>query len=170
MANLVSVQTIVDGPRNVYLKVVGILDTSDVTNFVIADPATLVGIDNTGVLKCRTFQLIEAEFAVQDGLEVCVYWEAAPSVLLQSYVGRGEGPKRAEIYMGVSNNAPPANSTGRLILSTFGWSGFKSFNLLFSLIKIGNSALQASGGVTNYILDGAGARLTDGAGNPLTWN
>lgn len=137
MANLVSVQTIVDGPRNVYLKVVGILDTSDVSNFVIADPAALVGIDNTGLLKCQTFQLIEAEFAIQDGLEARVFWEAAPSVLLQSYVGRGEGPKRSEIYMGISNNAPPANSTGRLILNTSGWSGIKSFTLMLSLIKIG---------------------------------
>ena len=51
MANSVTSQIIIDGPRNTVVKVAGILDTSDLASTVVADPAVLVGIDNTGGLE-----------------------------------------------------------------------------------------------------------------------
>ena len=53
MANAVTVQTLVDGPRNVILKVEGVLDTSNASAVELIDPATLSAIDLHGQLPTK---------------------------------------------------------------------------------------------------------------------
>ena len=132
MANSVVTQVVLDGPRNVVVKVTGILDTSDQAAITVADPATMTGIDNTGALKALKLRLKEIEYIVEDLLTVNLYWDATAPVLLASYNGRGENCY--DDFGGLPNNAG-AGVNGKVLLSTEGWVGTKSFTLIMRFIK-----------------------------------
>lgn len=135
MANIVNTQIIIDGPRNTVVKVAGILDTSDVALAPIIDPATLVGIDNTGTLKAATFRVIGLNYNVEDGLEVRLYWDATAPTLIEALTGRGALPPSCQAYGGLTNNAG-AGKTGKISLSTSGWATVKSFSFILELVKV----------------------------------
>jgi len=132
MANVFNVQVVLDGPRNVVIKVDGILDTSDQASTTVADPATMTGIDNTGALKALKLRLKEIDYQVEDGLSVNLFWDATTPVLLQSYNGRGNNCYND--FGGLPNNAG-VGVNGKVLLSTEGWVGIKSFSLVMRFIK-----------------------------------
>src|SRR5215468_381397 len=88
MANEYDVQTILDGPRNLEIKAVGILDTSNLTNEVVVE------IDNLSPTRPPTTQvsIAEIEYSIQDGLVVLLYWEATTNKLIAPLTGRGIFP------------------------------------------------------------------------------
>jgi hypothetical protein len=135
VANSVATQLIIDGPRNAVLKVAGILDTSDLASTVIADPAALVGIDNTGGLKAATFRIIGLNYSIEDGLEVRLFWDATTPVLIEALNGRGALPPSCQRYGGLTNNAG-IGKTGRITMTTEGWAGIKSFSYILELVKV----------------------------------
>ena len=49
MANSVQIQTLVDSERNLVVKLVGILDTSNVSLATLIDPALLASVNSTGL-------------------------------------------------------------------------------------------------------------------------
>ena len=49
MANSTSIQILNDGPRNVVVKLDGLLDTSDLTSTTVVDPALLSDMNINGV-------------------------------------------------------------------------------------------------------------------------
>jgi hypothetical protein len=155
MANVVNIQTIIDGPRHTIIKVSGILDTADLGNTTVADPALLVGVDNTGQLKAATFRIVGMNFDVEDGLAVNLYWDAATPVLIDSLVGRGALPPSYQAYGGLTNNAALPGKTGKIIMNTQGWAGILSFNFIVELVKV-----QA--GVNNPIAGTAGPVVNQG--------
>ena len=133
MANDLQTQVILDGPRNVVIKVTGVLDTSDLANTVIADPATLTGIDNTGTLKAAKLRLKEIGFAVEDGLTVNLLWDATTPLLMTTWNGRGD--RCYDDFGGLPNNAG-VGVNGKVLLNTEGWTaGIKSFTLVLRFIK-----------------------------------
>lgn len=134
MANTITTQVIVDGPRNTILKVSGRLDTSDLAATTIADPALLAGIDNTGTVKAAKFRIAEMTYNIEDTLAVILAWDATTAVVAEELVGRGK--LGAKHYGGIPNNAGTGR-TGKLLLSTQGWvaSAVLSFSLTLELIK-----------------------------------
>lgn len=162
MANAVTVQTIVDGPRNSVIKVVGVLDTSDVAYAAIIDPATLVGIDNTGALKAATFRVKGLTYSVQDLLEVRLWWDATTPILMEALAGRGTMPNAIAEYGGLVNNAlnptPQPGVTGKIGLSTQGWVGVLSFTLILELVKV-------QSGVTANVAGVVGPTVSQGYAN-----
>ncbi len=133
MANILNLQTLLDGPRNVVIKVDGILDTSDVVATVIADPAVMAGIDSSGLQKAAKLRLKELDFTIEDGLTVNLFWDATAPVLLQSYNGRQDFCY--DDFGGLNNNAG-AGVNGKVLLSTEGWTaGIKSFSMVLRFIK-----------------------------------
>ena len=110
MANTVAIQTILDGPRNAVVKVTGTLDTSDLANFVIADPAVMQGVDNTGALKAAKLRIVRSEFFIKDTLEVSLLWDATVPVVIETLTGRGK--LDAKDYQGLTNNAGAGNIAG----------------------------------------------------------
>ena len=134
MANTVAIQTILDGPRNAVVKVTGTLDTSDLANFVIADPAVMQGVDNTGALKAAKLRLVRSEFFIKDTLEVSLLWDATVPVVIETLTGRGK--LDAKDYQGLTNNAG-AGVTGKILLNTQGWvaSAVLFFTIVLHLEK-----------------------------------
>jgi len=132
MANVFNTQVVLDGPRNVVIKVDGILDTSDIAATAIIDPATLAGIDYTGTQKASKLRLKEVTYIVEDSLAVNLFWDATVPVLLQSYTGRGD--VCYDDFGGLPNNAG-AGVNGKVLLSTEGWVGILSFSLVLRFVK-----------------------------------
>ena len=132
MANITDIQTIIDGPRNVTIKVVGILDTSNLSGVVIADPATMTDFDINGV-KATQLRIDTLEYDVQDGLTATLYWDADTPVPIWTALGRGE--VELKHLSGLINNAG-AGKNGKITLSTSGYStGTVSFSLYLELVK-----------------------------------
>ena len=136
MANSVNTQIIQDGPRNVVVKVEGILDTSDLASTVIVDPATLTGMDNTGTLKALGLIVDRIQFSVEDLLECRLAWDATTPQRMVELAGRGT--EKYERFGGLTNNSG-AGRTGKILLSTQGWvaSAVLSFTLILTLKKQG---------------------------------
>src|SRR5574340_1274640 len=130
MANAVTFQTLMDGPRNVIVKCVGILDTSDLATTDFIDPAALNGIqpgaDTT--LKASALAIKKIQWAVEDGLEVRLWWDATADVLIDDLTGRGCDSYESGQFL--QNNAG-AGKTGKIQISTEGWAStqIKSFTV-----------------------------------------
>lgn len=131
MANVTSIQTLVDGPRNVVVKYDGILDTSDVSLTTLLDPALLspIDINNTLPTKLRIDKIF---FDVEDGLAVYLYWDATTDVRIAELAGRGR--MDATKYGGLTNNANSGVS-GKILVATQGWSGTLSFTIILECVK-----------------------------------
>lgn len=134
MANSTTNQTLVDGPRNVIIKLDGLLDTSDLSGVVIVDPATLSDYNINGV-KATKLRINKINFDVEDGLDVELFWDAATPVRIGDFVGRGK--MEAWRYGGIINNA--TSPTGKITMSTQGWTSgtVLSYTIVLELVKQG---------------------------------
>lgn len=134
MANSVTSQIVLDGPRNVAVKFEGILDTSNLASTLVVDPALLSGIDNTGTLKATKLVLEEVQFAVEDGLEVSLFWDATTPVRIGTFTGQNSQKYRK--FGGLPNNAG-AGVNGKVTAVANGWVALsvKSFTLMLTFTK-----------------------------------
>ena len=134
MANSVTTQILVDGPRNTVVKVEGVLDTSDLAYMTVIDPAVQAGIDNTGALKAKHYRIKKILHNVEDGLETRIWWDATAPVRIEALTGRGK--LDYEEFGGLQDNSG-AGSTGKICLTTEGWATGKvlSFSLTLELVK-----------------------------------
>ena len=133
MANVVTTQLLADGPRNTIVKIVGILDTSDVGYTTLVDPATLSAIDGWGN-KARQLRINKIIFNVEDGLDVRLFWDATVPESIDTLVGRGNNDMAA--FGGLNNNAG-AGKTGKIGYSTQGWNTGLTleFTLVLEMVK-----------------------------------
>jgi hypothetical protein len=134
MANRVDTQIILDGPRNAVVKVEGLLDTSDYAKTTIIDPADFMAMDANGSKPPLGFRIIGIEFAVESPLECRLFWNATSDVHIGIFTGTGEGCY--DKFGGLTNNSG-AGRTGKILLSTQGWSGgtVLSFYMIIRLTK-----------------------------------
>lgn len=134
MANSYTIQVLVDGPRNTVVKVEGILDTSDLSLITVVDPALLAGIDNTGGVKAKHFRIKEIIHNIEDLLDVRLFWDATTPARIEALTGRGKA--NYEKFGGLQDNSG-AGSTGKILLSTQGWTigANLSFSLILELVK-----------------------------------
>jgi len=119
MANITAIQTLVDGPRNVVIKLTGILDTADIANTTLIDPATLSGLDDYGTKGTRLV-LDHIDFNVESALAVNLFWDATTPILIASLTNSGEELCFKKVG-GLTNNAG-AGINGKLLYATQGWS------------------------------------------------
>lgn len=132
MANSTSIQILNDGPRNVVVKVDGLLDTSDLSSFTIVDPALLSDMDINGV-KASKLRINKIVYDVEDGLDLELFWDAATPVRIWNLVGRGKVDQHRT--GGLNNNA--TNPTGKITGLTQGWASGQilSFTIVLELVK-----------------------------------
>lgn len=142
MANSLTTEVLVDGPRNAVIKITGVLDTSNLAATVIADPSTMQGIDNTGFLKAASFQITGLDYSIQDGIAVVLYWDATTPVVAETLNGRGCLPPSRNRYGGIVNNAG-AGKTGKILIATTGWTALVNFSLILELVKVQSGVIAA---------------------------
>lgn len=135
MANSVNTQLILDGPRNVVVKVEGILDTSDQASMTLVDPALLGYMDSQNQIKAKHLRLYTLHHNIEDGLEVRLAWDATAPVRIEQLTGRGKQCFRH--FEGLPDPVA-AGSTGKVLLSTEGWSAGKilSFSVVAEFVKV----------------------------------
>lgn len=132
MANSVTTQVILDGPRNYVLKVSMLLDTSDVS---ITDLITPSGLSSLGDINgaCSRVSIERIVYDVEDTLTVNLYWDATADVPIARLVGRGEIDQTK--FGGMPNNAG-AGITGKVQYDTQGWSASAVLAATFTIHAI----------------------------------
>jgi len=135
MANSVQTQILEDGDRNVVVKLIGILDTSNVSLATLLDPATLASVNTSGLnsQKAATLAIKKVTFDIEDGLAVNLYWDATTDVPIWRFTGRS---KVNADFVGFLQNNAGSGVTGKILYDTDGYtSGLASFSLLIECIK-----------------------------------
>lgn len=119
MANSAVVQIIHDGPGGAVVKLSLALDTSNLAETVVADPATLM-IDRGYSVTPNKLFIRRLQFSVQSPLAVRLQWKATANteafvcVNAEDLDFRDVGPIR--------NDALAAGNTGQLVAVTTGWT------------------------------------------------
>lgn len=134
MANSVTTQVLVDGERNVVVKLEGVLDTSDIASTVVVDPATLNAIDLRTGSKATQLRIDKVTYNIEDLLSVNLFWDATVPVRIEELVGRGKMEYRK--FGGLPNNSG-AGKTGKITFTTQGWTAgaILSFSLIIEMSK-----------------------------------
>jgi len=135
MANSVQIQTLVDSERNLVVKLVGLLDTSNVSLATLIDPALLAAVNASGLNSQQPTKVAikKVTYDVEDGLAVNLYWDATADVPIWRFVGRGFVMGE---QIGFLQNNAGAGVNGKVLYDTDGYSsGSLSFSLLIECIK-----------------------------------
>jgi hypothetical protein len=135
MANVTSVQTLVDSERNLVIKLVGILDTGNVSLSTLIDPALVAAVNASGLNSQQPTKVAikKINYDVEDGLAVNLYWNATTDVPIWRFTGRG--CVNAEQFGFLQNNAG-TGVDGKVLYDTDGYSsGTLSFSMTIECIK-----------------------------------
>jgi hypothetical protein len=134
MANLVTIQKLVDGPRNVVIKLTGIIDTADIASTVLVDPATLDALGGASGSPTRLI-VDKISYNVESPLAVNLTWDATVPVTFASLVNSGDDLEFKSF--GGIYNTEAAGVTGKIMYSTQGWAvaGILSFNVILEMRK-----------------------------------
>lgn len=135
MANSVQIQTLVDSERNLVVKLVGSLDTSNVSLATLIDPALVAAVNSTGLNPQQPSKVAikKVTYDVEDGLAVNLYWNATTDVPIWRFVGRGFVMGE---QIGFLQNNAGTGVDGKVLYDTDGYSsGTLSFSLLIECIK-----------------------------------
>ena len=127
MANVLSTQVLNDGRRNAVVKITGVLDTSNVSNTIIIDPANFLPVPTA-------FRIDHIDYSISDPLEVRLSWDGATSTDILPIAGRGR--MSFWNFGGLTDNA--ATPTGKIALQTTGYvSGTQVFSIVLEMVKQG---------------------------------
>lgn len=135
MANITSIQILEDGDRNVIAKLIGKLDTSNVSLATLLDPATLTSINTSGLnsQKASTLAIESVTFDIEDGLVLRLWWDATTDEPIWYFSGRD---KMNMEFTGFLQNNAGAGKTGKILYDTDGYtSGTKYFSMTIQCIK-----------------------------------
>lgn len=160
MANAITVETLVDGPRNVVVKVVAVADTSDFSNEVIIDVSAL----SATIPPTDMVRIDEIQYSVQDGWYVVLLWDATTKKRIVNLNGRGIFPVGPN-YGGLQNDAG-VGRTGDVLLST---TGYTSLTMVATLIihAVKQTSPEATAQASDPITTEGGDPLTTEAGVEL---
>lgn len=125
MANVVKLQTIVDGPRNVVIKAVGILDTSDVSLATFANFSALGTVAGASS-QATEVSLIAITYSIEPGLAFYLYWDATSDEELLALTGSSPRVDFSE-FGGLINNSG-AGKTGNVLYATQGWASTQTLS------------------------------------------
>ena len=136
MTTTYSIQTLVDGPRNVVIKYEGTLTATDSAYKLVVLPSLLSDFDINGV-KANRLRINKINYDIEDLLTVNLWWQdttEASDAIIWNLAGRGKVD--AWRYGGIINNDTPAPTGG--ITSSFDYEGTcqkLTFTIILELVK-----------------------------------
>jgi len=135
MANSFTTQILEEGPRNVAVKLVGVLDTSNLSSTAAL---AMSSINQGGYGPTPTAVKIEhIEYQIGSPLSVQLLWNATADVVAVALVGSGFSNLKK--LGGLTNNAG-AGKTGTINILTTGYSsGTAVFTIILRLTKQGTN-------------------------------
>lgn len=136
MANSTNIQTLVDGPRNLVMKMTGSLDTSDLANTKFVDPSTSFVVSSAGGNTPPLVRVDYIDYSIADGLELTLSWGNATGPLGPMLPIAGRGRMNFTEFEGLRNNV--GGSDGSIWVFSNGYStGIKIFSLILEMVKEG---------------------------------
>lgn len=134
MANVVTTQILMDGPRNLVVKLTGVIDTADVGATSLVTLANLSAVDGAGSPPTRLI-VDKISYNVESPLAVHLAWDATTDVTFASLVNSGDDLEFKSF--GGLYNTEAAGVTGAIMYSTQGWSAgaVLSFNVILEMRK-----------------------------------
>jgi len=135
MANSFTTQILEEGPRNVAVKLVGVLDTSNLSSTAAL---AMSSINQGGYGPTPTAVKIEhIEYQIGSPLSVQLLWNATADVVAVALVGSGFSNLKK--LGGLTNNAG-SGKTGTINILTTGYSsGTAVFTIILRLTKQGTN-------------------------------
>ena len=128
MANAVTTQVIQQGERNVFMKLTGVLDTSNESRTIKVDVSALAP-------PCTLVRIDELRWQMSVQLGIILDWDATSPVTLG--VLSGFGHQKFRKNGGLLNNGG-TGVTGDIYLTTTGWaSGTQTYTLWLWMVKQG---------------------------------
>ena len=135
MANSLTIEKLMEGPKIVSYRIVGIMDTSNFSGSTIVNPATLSSIEPAmpGGRIPNQVAVDRIQYSIEDGINVELIWDATSPVVCEFLSGRGKMDFKG---VGGLQNDAGAGKTGKLLLSTVGYtSGTVGFTLVLVVRK-----------------------------------
>lgn len=126
MANAVTTQVLLDNDRNYAIKIVGVLDTGNLTDELIVDFSTLVPLPTSLRLDKLWYSM--------GSLVALLKWDATTDVPLLA-VSQSDHPGWKKIA-GLPNNAG-TGVTGDVLLTTYGYTAATAFSMVLWFSKLG---------------------------------
>lgn len=132
MANSIQTQILVDGARNLVVRLTGTLDTSDVTATALVTLADLSSVDNA---ESPTTRLVvdKITYDVETPISVNLAWDATTDVTFATLTQNGiiDSVRYGGLY-----NTEASGVTGNIMYSTQGYaSGTVTFTVLLECRK-----------------------------------
>lgn len=124
MADAVSSQTIIDGPRNVVMKFTNTSDGTGESAVLKVDVSTLSGAPS--FVKIKTIRYSVA------GMVVRLLWDATSDATIVDL--QGDGFMCCEDFGGLINNGG-TGATGDILLTTVGHSAGDSYTIILEMMK-----------------------------------
>lgn len=124
MADTVSSQTLIDGPKNCVVK---LTNTSDGTG-----EAAVLKVDVSALSGAPARVRIKRIHYSVAGMVVRLLWDATTDVTIVDL--QGDGRLCAEAFGGLSNNAG-AGVTGDILLTTVGHTVGDSYSIILEMVK-----------------------------------
>lgn len=124
MADLVTSQTLIDGPRNVVMKFTNTSDGTGESAVLKVDVSTLSGAPARVTVK-------RVHYSVA-GMVARLLWDATTDVTILDL--QGDGHFDAECFGGLWNNAG-TGITGDIMLTTVGHTAGDSYSIILEMVK-----------------------------------
>ena len=133
MANSFTTQILEEGPRNVSIKLVGILDTANLSSTAAL---AMSSINQGGIGPTpEQVRIDHIEYVIGSQLAVQLLWDATTDVVAVPLVG--SGLSFLIVFGGITNDSG-AGKTGTINILTTGYtSGTQTFLIILRLVKQG---------------------------------
>ena len=135
MANVLESQITHEGPRNVVIKLTGILTDSDITETAV-DITQFTSNENVASGLLAGFRVDLIEYSIAAGLEVVIAWDGNSPQQIFPLAGRGRFA--AFNYGGFIPDMTRSGYNGNIVLSTKGFpqGTTQTFTVVLELIKL----------------------------------
>lgn len=134
MANVLDVQVLHEGPRNIVVKLTGVLDTSDASELPAVNMQSFTGNEPSCTLVGLRADLIE--YSIGSGIEIQLAWAGNSPQQITPIAGRGRIV--ATNYGGFVPDQTRSGYNGNINLTTTGYQAgtVQNFSVILELIKL----------------------------------
>lgn len=122
MANSVTVEVVVDGPRNAIVNVVGVVDTANMTQAPLVSLSQFTANNGWRLVGLR---VVDVDYSVTDGLVVRLDWNSSTPQPIMALSGSNE--IHGKEHGGLTPNKAVGGYDGSINLATSGFTAGRSY-------------------------------------------
>lgn len=128
MADAVTSQTLVDGERNLVVKLTNLSDGTGESAVTKVDVSALTASATNGA--CTEVRIDKIQYDI-NGMEVQLLWDGSPDLIIGKFTGQDEQCYKK--FGGLTNNA--STPTGDVLLTTTNHTAGDSYTIILHMVK-----------------------------------